>query len=94
MKGQNMNKLTKGLVLLVFLNTPVWAEQKLLAQDMQAMSDDEMELVSDHDSATSAQEKAQKTHDHHHDLQNDNPNTKPQESIIYSIPKPSLIPLR
>ena len=89
-----MDKRLKALVLLVLFNLRVWAEEIPVMQVMQPMSDDDMEIVSDHDPATSESKKAQKDHDHHHGVQKDNLGTKPQASIIYSMPQSRVLPLR
>ncbi len=72
-----MNEIIKGLILLTALHSFAWAEDKSHVQKLQTMSDDEMQVVSDHGSATPAQQDksesqdSHKSHDHYHGAQDD-----------------------
>lgn len=95
-----MNEIIKGLILLTALHSFAWAEDKSHVQKLQTMSDDEMQVVSDHGSATPAQQDksesqdSHKSHDHYHGAQDDSLSSKQQDSILYSIPQSKILPLK
>ena len=95
-----MNKILKGLILLVALHGFAWAEDQPKVQKLQTMSDDEMQIVSDHGLATSAQQGKSESqdnhenHDHYHGAQDDSLSSKQQDSILYSIPQSKILPLK
>jgi hypothetical protein len=89
-----MSYMMKGIIILLMITGFAWANPSNTAQTMQSLSDDELEVVSDHGLATGSKKEEHDSHDHQHGQQNDTLSTKQQENVIYSTPMPRILPLK